>query len=81
MPVKTNVAPPASYQKAGSFNPDMKPNTMYKRSKTTEGLKPGSITEYNASYPTKEVSYGKQANFVSDTDMGLISNEAKNGKY
>ena len=81
MPIKSNVAPPSGYQKAGSLGSDMKPNTLYKRSKVTEGLKPGSITEYTASYPTKEMSYGKKANFISDTDMGLISHEGKSGKY
>jgi len=70
---------------AGTFNKDMKaPRT--KAGKTTQGLKPGSISELKT-HPTKsgmDYSLSKKysmANFTTDADMGLKGGGKKSGSY
>jgi hypothetical protein len=81
MPVNKSVAPPSGYVKAGALGNDMSPGVKSVTGKTKEGLSPGARNEYQASFPKSDMNYGKRANFISDTDMGLISNEGKSGKY
>jgi hypothetical protein len=71
--------------KAGTFNKDMKaPRT--KASRTTQGFKPGSISELKT-VPTKtgmNYSLSKKhsaANFITDADMGLKRDHGKSGRY
>ena len=49
--------------------------------KSEEGLNDASHSEYTAVFNKDNMAYGMKANFTTDTDMGLISNEGKSGKY
>jgi|TARA_R110000787_G_scaffold16247_3_gene49488 hypothetical protein len=81
MPVNNNVAPVPGYKPAGSFNNDMLAQTKVMNGKSEEGLNDASHSEYTAVFNKDNMAYGMKANFTTDTDMGLISNEGKSGKY
>lgn len=82
MPLQSNVTPPSGYKPAGSFNKDMKAPSGNK-TKTSQGLNGGSMTESKTGAPKKGMDYSmsKMANFTTDQDMGLKSNMGKSGKY
>ena len=71
--------------KAGTFNIDMQAPRS-KAGKTTQGLNPGSMTEFKGTYPTGSDASGlskksSKANFTTDADMGLKGGGQKSGSY